>query len=80
MDPSDQVIPQESKSSALRIDYGVVIYRSVFKVEGKSRGDMVRVSHLDEVAVSHGFTGQCPEHKKTVNQALRMMHRYLPED
>ena len=73
-----QVVPQESKTSELRIDRSFVVQGTVFKVEYKAGGDAISMRHLDQVAVGQGFALQRPQHKKAMNQSFGVVHGDLP--
>jgi len=65
-----KVIADQAKISALGIDGGLYLLRTVFEVKDQMAGYPVAASYLGDFALRDGNALQSAEHKKAVKQSL----------
>lgn len=68
----DEMGAEETEVAMLGIDGRLVADRAVLEVEYQPCGDALAIRDLDEITIGESFSRRRAQHKKTMDQALRV--------
>jgi hypothetical protein len=68
----DEMAAEETEVAMLGIDGRFFVERAVLEVEHQPCGDPLAMRDLDEITIGESFSRRRAQHKKTMDQALRV--------